>query len=161
MKRVTNAQLSKIHVMLMQMNLIDDKAGIIQQFTNGRATSSKDMSFDEATELIRQLVATEPCDRMRKKVFAMAYEAGLIWGDLPEDKKMNAIKLNQFLKGRGAIKKEISAMSKNDLVKVVSQFEQIVKHKHQTAANKATESLLTELCIPVSKQRKERALKSI
>ncbi|MEO6456542.1 MAG: hypothetical protein ABIN97_20870 [Ginsengibacter sp.] len=156
MKPVTKAQLSKIHVLLHQLNLIEDKANIVNQFTNGRATSSKEMTLDEAKELIRHLSTHNPNERMRKKVFALAYVAGIIWGDTPEDKKMNGIKLDQFLKARGAVKKEINRMTKNELVKVVTQFEQIVKNREQTKANKATRSLLEELSIPVIHPSKAR-----
>jgi hypothetical protein len=156
MKPINKDQLIKLHVLLHQLNLIDIKSDLVSQFTNGRATSSKEMTLEEATELIRHLSKHDPCDRMRKKVFALAYVAGIIWGDTPEDKKMNGIKLDKFLKARGAVKKDINRMTKNDLIKVVTQFEQIIKHNHQTQANKATRSLLEELSITVDHPSKAR-----
>ncbi len=156
MKKITNAQLSKIHVLLSQLDLINNKASIIYSFTNGRETSSKGMTLNEATQLIKHLAASDPCEKMRKKIFALAYHAGIIWGDTPEDKKMNSVKLNQFLLYRGAVKKEINRMNKNELVKVVTQFEYIIQHKGQTEANKATKFLLKELSIPVEKSKEAR-----
>ncbi|MEJ7821972.1 MAG: hypothetical protein WKF85_06600 [Chitinophagaceae bacterium] len=156
MKKVTTQQLSKIHVLLSQLHLIDQKQHIISSFTNGRETSSKEMTLNEATQLIKHLAASDPCEKMRKKVFALAYNAGIIWGDTWEDKKMNAAKLNQFLLYRGAIKKELSRMNKNELVKVVTQFEYIIQHKGQTEANKATKFLLKELSIPVENSKEAR-----
>jgi hypothetical protein len=156
MQKVTKAQLSKIHVLLNQLDLIADKQHIIFQFTNGRETSSKAMTLNEATELIRHLSASDPCQKMRQKIFALAYDAGIIWGHTNEDKKMNAVKLNQFLSFRGAVKKELNSMNKNELVKVVTQFEYIVQHKEQTEANKATKFLLKELSIPVERSKESR-----
>ena len=64
---------------------------------------------------------------------------------------MNAVKLNLFLKSKGAIKKAIDNMNNAELVKTVSQFEMMIKHNHQTEANKSTKSLLEELNIPLEK----------
>jgi hypothetical protein len=152
-KPITKAQLSKIHVLMNQLKIIDDKASFINEFTNGRTSSSKEMSLEEGIDLIRHLSLYDPNDKMRKKIFALAYNAGIIWGDTPADKKMNSIKLNEFIKSRGAVKKELNSMSKNDLIKTVSQFEQIIKHNRQTVANKATKSLLEELSIPVQSSK--------
>src|ERR1035437_5612249 len=156
MQKITKAQLSKIHVLLNQLHLIDDKSHIIYLFTNGRETSSREMTLNEATQLIGHLAASDPCEKMRKKIFALAYEAGIIWGDTPDDKKMNTVKLNQFLLYRGTVKKEISSMNKNELIKVVTQFQYIIQHKEQTEANKATKFLLKELDIPVENSKETR-----
>ena len=125
MKKITYPQISKIHVLLTQLNLLEQKADLVFEFTNFRATSTKDMTQAQAAELIRHLSKYDPLDKMRKKVFALAYEAGIIYGDSPEDKKINAAKLNLFLKDRGTVKKELSKMSKEELVATVSQFKQI------------------------------------
>lgn len=153
MNKVTNAQLSKLHVLLTQLKILDQKADLVLQFTGYRSISSKEMTKDEATELIRHLSKYDSCDKMRKKVFALAYEAGIIYGDSWEDKKMNAAKLNLFLQERGTVRKELSKMTKEELVKTVSQFEQIVKHNEGTAASKTVKNVLNELNIPVQNNK--------
>jgi hypothetical protein len=153
MNNITNAQLSKLHVLLTQLKILDQKPDLVLQFTDYRTMSSKEMTKDEATELIRHLSKYDSCDKMRKKVFALAYEAGIIYGDSWEDKKMNAAKLNLFLQDRGTVKKELGKMSKEELVKTVSQFEQIVKHNEGATASKITKSVLSELNIPVHKKK--------
>lgn len=147
MNPITKPQLSKIHVLLNQLNLIGDKAGIVYQFTNGRTESTREMSQQEATALLRYLSAFDPCDRMRRKVFALAYEANIIYGDTPEDLKMNAAKLNAFLRERGTVKKDLNKMNKTELAAVVSQFEQIKKHNENTSAARITKNMLTDLNI--------------
>ena len=153
MSKVTNAQLSKLHVLLTQLKIMDQKAALVFQFTNYRETSSKEMTKDEATELIRHLSRYDSSDKMRKKVFALAYEAGIIWGDTWQDKKMNAAKLNLFLLDRGTVKKELGKMNKEELIKTVSQFQLIVKHNERNAASKLTKKVLSELNIPVEKKK--------
>lgn len=153
MQQITKEQLQKLHVMLNQMGLIDDKPNLVYSYSKGRTTSSRELTMIEARDLIKHLSENDPCQRMRKKIFALAYEANMIWDDIPEDKKMNAIKLDQFILLRGAVRKSLNKMNNKELVKVVSQFEQIVKHKQQTKANKATKSLLDELSIPIEKTR--------
>jgi hypothetical protein len=146
-RKVTPAQISKIHVLLSQLKLMHVKADLVNVFTDKRETSTKEMTMDEAIALIRHLSQYDTCDRMRKKVFALAYEAGIIWGDTPEDKKINAVKLNMFLAEKGTVKKEINRMSSDELVKVVSQFEQIIKHMREAGASKAVKTLLASLGI--------------
>ncbi|MEP7317117.1 MAG: hypothetical protein ABI921_00190 [Panacibacter sp.] len=150
MEKITKAQLQKLHVLLNQFGLIDEKANIIHSITNGRTKSSRELTKDEAGNLLSQLSKNDPADRMRGKIFALAYEAGIIWGESAEDKRMNSIKLRAFIKEKGTVKKELNRMTNTELVKVVSQFEQIVKHKAESQASKATKTLLNELNIQSS-----------
>lgn len=158
MIKATKPQLSKIHLLLVQLNILDQKADLVFEFSNYRATSSRDMSKDEATDLIKHLTKFDPLNKMRKKVFALAYVAGIIYGDTWEDKKMNAAKLNLFLRERGTVRKELSKMNKEELVKTVTQFEQIGKHKNESQASKATKSVLDELGIKIQSGSKHNTL---
>lgn len=147
METITKEQLQKLHVMLNQMGMIEEKGNLVYSISGGRTTSSRELTKDEARLFIQYLSENDPNERMRRKVFALAYESGIIWGDTPGDKKMNAAKINQFLLRSGTVKKELNKLNKSELVKVVSQFEQIIKHNANTSANKATRSLLAELNI--------------
>lgn len=158
MKMITNQQLKKIHVMLNQLSLMEHKATIVSSITYGRTTSSKEMNIHEAKHLIEQLSTSDADCRMRRKIFALAYEAGIIYGETLEDKKMNSIKLDKFLKERGTVKKELNQLSHEELIKTVNQFMQIVKHKELSQANKATASLLTELNIQSSFKSRSKAV---
>ncbi len=155
---ITKAQISKIHVLLSQMNIIELKKDLVSQFSNGRVTSTKDMEINEARALLNYLSQYDPLDGMRRKVFSLAYDAGIIYGDSPEDKRMNSAKLNMFLTQRGAVKKELNKMDKAELVKTVGQFQQIVKHNEFTKTGKVTKNLLDELNIPTSKTKPSNQL---
>lgn len=158
MKMITSQQLKKIHVMLNQLSLLEHKATIVSSITYGRTTSSKEMNIHEAKHLIEQLSSSDADCRMRRKIFALAYEAGIIYVDTLEDKKMNSIKLDNFLLERGTIKKKLNELNHDELIKTVNQFIQIVKHKEQTQANKATALLLSELNIQSSFKRRIKAI---
>ncbi len=152
MKKITPQQLKKLHVLLNQLGLINEKVDFVYTISNGRATSSKDLIINEARLLLEHLGKYDGNDKMRKKVFACAYEAGIIYGDTPDDKKMNAAKLDKFLKERGAVKKSLNAMNKDELIKVVNQFAQIKKHTGESKANKGITDMLNSLGIATSKK---------
>jgi hypothetical protein len=158
MKNITKDQLSKLHVLLNQLGLMADKKEIVRHYSNGRTESSKELTIAEAGALIGALAGNDGNDRMRRKIFALAYDAGIIYGDTPEDKKMNAVKLNQFLLKSGTVKKELNKLQYNELVKTVTQFTQIVKHKGESVAAKQTKSLLEELNITSSFKQRSAAI---
>lgn len=154
--QVTKSQLSKIHVQLSQLGLQEKKKMLVLQYTNGRSESSRDLTMQEAKELIMALSKYDPCDPMRRKVFSLAYDAEIIWGTTSIDKKINAIKLDNFLLTRGTVKKELKRMTREELIKTISQFKQIIKHQEEKSAEKAVTELLHELEIPIAQQRKAK-----
>lgn len=145
MQTLSKPQLIKIHTLLNQTGLIEQKKDLVRQFSNNRTESSKELSIYEAKQLIQALSKYDPLDPMRRKVFALAYEAGFIWGDSLEDKKMNTIKINSFLLHSGTVKKELGRMTKEELIKTVNQFHSIVRNKEFSDAKKQTNTLLKEL----------------
>ncbi len=156
MNLISAAQIKILHTLLNQLGLLEEKARFISDVSNGRTQSSRQLTFSEARVLIQHLKTDDSGEKMRKKIFALAYEAQMIWGETEEDKKMNGVKLKEFIKAKGAVKKELNKMTNAELVKTVSQFEQIVKHKKESHATKATKSLLTELNIDSSFRKPAR-----
>jgi hypothetical protein len=152
LRPITSQQLAKFHVLLNQFGIIEDKAELVKQFTNGRETSSKKLTFDEAKSILHYLSKFDPCDKMRKKVFSLAYQAKIIYGDTKEDKQMNNAKLNSFLLEKGTVKKELNKMSKAELVKVVSQFSMIVKHQGESGIAKNVKNMVAELGIVTTRK---------
>lgn len=153
MKYASKPQIAKIHVLFGQLGLMESKKEIVSDFSNGRTESSKELSFDEAKLLIIRLAEHSPAERMKSLIFSLAYQSDIIYGNTGEDKKINAAKLNLFLKERGAVKKELNAMSYPELVKTHRQFEAIVKNtrksKDRKQAGQAVSILLDELNIIV------------
>jgi hypothetical protein len=148
-KLITPKQLSKLHVLLSQSGLLDQKKEMIYEVSGHRTTSSKELTYSEVNKLIDYIEGFSGMDRMRRKVFALAYDAAIIYGDSPDDKKMNTAKLNRFLLDRGTIKKDLSHMNKEELTKTINQFAAIVKHNEISQTNKEVKSLLNELNLTV------------
>lgn len=150
----TKPQIQKIHVLLNQLGIKEQKAEIVNNFTEGRTQSSSKMSIDEARQLIRNLSEYDPSERIKSIIFSLAYQAGIIYGSSDEDKRMNTAKLNLFVKERGAVKKELNKMDYTELIKVHRQFEGIVRNANQkrdkTSANKIVGELLGELNLSVN-----------
>ena len=163
MNYASKPQIAKIHTLLTKLGLIDDKKSIVMSYSNDRTDSTKELFASEAKRLITVLSEYDPQERMKTLIFSLAYQEGIIYGASGEDKKINAAKLNLFLKERGSVKKELNAMSYPELIKVHRQFEAIVKSVKKSRDNKNAEQavthLLTELNISTSQQSERRAKK--
>lgn len=153
MQTATQPQIQKIHVLLNRLGLIEQKAEIVYDLSSGRTDSTKGLTLDEARRLIKSLAEYDPCERQKSLIFSLAYQAGIIYGSTADDKRMNAAKLNLFLKERGAVKKDLNAMRYDELVKVHRQFEGIVKNTNKASTNKEADRivkhLLNEINMPV------------
>lgn len=149
----TKAQITKIHVMLGKLGLTDQKPEIVYNLTNCRTDSTKELSIDEARRLIINLTGYDPNERLKGSILSLAYQAGIIYGDTPEDKKMNMAKLDMFLRERGAVKKPLNGMIYKELVKTHRQFEAIVKNTDASKASKAVTELLNEINIPLLNEK--------
>ena len=153
MQNATKPQIAKIHVLLSNLGITEQKIEIVYNLTNGRTQSTKDLTIDEARRLITSLAEYDPCERQKSLIFSLAYQAGIIYGSTTDDKKMNTAKLNMFLKERGAVKKELNAMNFSELVKTHRQFEAMVKNVKKTSDNKeagkAVKNLLNEFNLVV------------
>lgn len=145
MKPVTKAQIAKLHILLNNIGIADQKAEILYNYTDGRTTSSKDLNFDEAKRIITNLSEYDPNQRIKSLIFSLAYQAGIIYGTTDADKKMNAAKLNMFLWERGAVKKELNQMQYNELVKTHRQFEAIVRSNKKSTDKKQADNAVKHL----------------
>lgn len=145
MKYATKPQVQKINILLGQLGLKEQKAEIVNNFTCGRTEHSSQMSIDEARTLLMRLAEYSPVERMKSLIFSLAYQSGIIYGNTPDDKKMNAAKLNLFLKERGAVKKELNQMDYAELVKVHRQFEGVARNTSKSRANKEAKTVVGDL----------------
>lgn len=141
----TKPQIQKIHVLLNQLGLTEQKTEIVNNFTEGRTQSSSKMSIDEARQLIRNLSEYDPSERIKSLIFSLAYQAGIIYGSSEDDKRMNTAKLNLFVKERGAVKKELKNMSYQELIKTHRQFEAMVTNINKSQDKKQAANLVTNL----------------
>jgi hypothetical protein len=145
MKTATKGQIQKLHILLKNLGLQDEKKELVLHFTEGRTDSSTKMTIKEARTLLMSLAEHDPSERLKSIIFSLAYQAGLIYGYTIDDKKMNAAKLNMFLKERGAVRKDINSMSYTELIKVNRQFKAMVVNNRKTQENKKAGKLVNDL----------------
>ena len=81
---ITPAQNRRLHQLLNQLGLLDDKAGLVSYFSAKRTTSTKELAEHQAQALIEHLAGLQPptaapqrpanddaANRMRRKLFAI------------------------------------------------------------------------------------------
>lgn len=96
-----NPALNKhLHALLSQLNLMDQKADLVAQFTNGRTMSSKEMSIDEARALIKALEdqKEQRTKKMRAKIIHLLCLLGMTLADGSPDYP----RINRFVSGIGS-----------------------------------------------------------
>lgn len=128
MGTITREQLKKLHTIRNQYAEYRDNDAwhdLIEGFTNGRTRTSKELSLQEAKELIESL--DESNRRMRNKVYAICLNIGWFQTGQKDDLKINWGVIDNFLKTRGVVKKPLRKCSHKELAEVVSQFERIQK----------------------------------
>lgn len=129
MKRTT-AQSNRLHGLIGMLGIdSEQKQYLVEQYTEGRATSTKDMSTTECQALIDHLakVAIDTnADRanvMRRKAFAIAHELG--WED--DQGKVDREHFDAWLLKYGYLHKGINEYSHNELPKLLTQMEQLLQ----------------------------------
>ena len=130
MKMVTTPQLKKIHTILGQLGLKDRKSEIVYGFTEGRTESSRELTLQEAKNLIEWLEESDERAKVIRRIWHLAYEMGIIVPGDQNEKAMNTAKLDAFCKERGTVKKSISAQSFKEIKRTAKQFEAMYK-KHE------------------------------
>lgn len=149
---ITPKQLAMLHALLNETGQLERKQTLIYNATNGRTTSSRELTYSEVKRLIDYLkgfIKGDDRDRLSGKVLALAYQAGFIYGETPEDKKMNLVVVNKFLERRGAVRKHLNEMTREELLKTIKQFSAWAKRAEQSKHNKEVMGLLDELNLSV------------
>lgn len=131
------AQNSRLHQLLGELNISDEqKQDFVYQYTNGRETSTSKMLVPECQSLINYLVVLKqqkgmnkqrkpeqtPAQKMRRKILSICHEMG--W------KQNGAIdwdRLNGWLLKSGYLKKQLNDYTEQELPKLVTQFDQLLK----------------------------------
>ncbi len=120
MKLITPDQIKKISTLITRQHLTEMKDSLVSQYTNGRTNSRKEMYLSEAADLIQFLVKDDPSTKMRNKIFAICHDMGWLYRGLHD---VNRMIIDRFLEKRGTVKAPLARLDKNELAKVVTQFE--------------------------------------
>lgn len=153
-KLLSPAQLKKIQTMFTKLGFEpEDKQGIISTLTKGRATSTKDITIEEAKILINYLMGKTDqkkeayqaeCRDIVKQIYHLSYEVGMSYGDTPEDKLMNCAKINKFCRERGTVKKNITEMNLTELKKTKKQFEAMLQSNLDNAVKQLVKKSINQ-----------------
>lgn len=135
MKPASKEQIRAINATLAKRGLMEDKASIIKQLTNGRTTHSTELYFDEAKAALKSLLSNtwkhQPRNRMVSKLFAMAHEMGWVEKENRIDKDGRIRSHNNYRRVYGWIKKygylnpkDLKEYQYEEIPKLLTQFEQ-------------------------------------
>ncbi len=129
MKR-TIEQNNRLHKLIATLNInAEQKEQLVYTYSNGRCTSSRDMSYAECNDLLRflQSLANERASHadgrivaMRRKFFAMVREKQWL-----NNGKINYDRVNQWLLKFSYLHKPLNDYTYNELPKLLSQFERV------------------------------------
>lgn len=121
-------QNKQLHTLLSANGLMAEKANIVLGFTDGRSESSRDLTDEEARELIDYLQKEKPddaCNKMRRKIISLVYE--MHWAKAGDWRAAMAAIDKFCLSEKSLFKKALNSHSYGELVQVVSQFEILYK----------------------------------
>lgn len=125
----------KMHTLLAQANLMDEKRTLVQSFTEYRTEHSSEMTDAEAMLMIDYLRRQpDPAQKMRRKIISMAHEMGwhsLITGPSNQEEGGRAKwvidmkRLNAWMVKYSYLHKELNAYRYKELPKLITQFESL------------------------------------
>jgi len=121
---------SRLHLLLTQSGKTQHKKDLVFSFTSGRSDSSREMTDQEARDMISYLegskTAPDPADRMRKKIISMAREIG--WEKrTATGRAADMERIGNWVLKYGALKKPFNDYKINELPALVTQFERVYK----------------------------------
>ena len=141
---MNKAKFTRLNSLLKKLNKQAYKIDYVVDVTNGRSQSSKDLTDQEYWQLIKvlenELVAHqsaeqpnpdfEKANRMRRKILSMCHEMGM---HLPGTTKIDMAEVNKTCIAHSYLKKELNNYTNEELPKLVSQFELILKTYYKKA----------------------------
>ncbi len=125
---ITNGQIKQFHTLLSKLNLQEDqKRDLIYKATSGRGDHTRDMTFEEAKDLIQYLniQANEAGNRMRKKILHYCH---LMQWYISGTNKLDFARIDRFCIKSGFKHKEFNKYSPKELPTLITQFEEVYKH---------------------------------
>lgn len=136
MKQVTRDQVVAFHALLKKHGLSDEKASIVRQLSNGRATSTRDLYEEEIQGWINAMnrqrpEQEDPRQKMINSLVAMAREMGvvvrrnMIGADGKIEYKSDYSRLNQWMQESSYLKKPMKDYSYEEFPKLVSQYKAV------------------------------------
>ena len=126
-KSITPAQLICLNTLISKRGIDKDtKAMMVAGFSANRCVSSKELTFNEATDMIKHLQTLQPhqaqAEKMRNKIIYYAHEMN--WR---KNGKADMPRIDEWCKKFGYLHKALDQYEYNELPKLVSQIEIVYK----------------------------------
>jgi hypothetical protein len=143
----TNWQNKRLHELLSKLAINpENKADLVNSYTCGRTTSSKDMTFEECEALICKLVEmaetiterenrekNELMQKTRRDIFKLMYDCGFISNDDSKERKNYVIK--GWISKKMNLEKELNDLTYEELIRMTNQL-QAVRRRYQVKSEK-------------------------
>lgn len=142
-KSVSPQQIKALHASFKALGMDDEnRHNYIAHFTDGRVSSTKELTFHEARRLLEELNGNnrEKVQAEAKAICGSIYALSLkisflnksyAGSDLAEDYEMNKAKINIFCRQRTKYRKNLTQMSLVELKDVKKQLEAIARKEEQ------------------------------
>lgn len=140
---VTPQQLKALHATFHTMGYDDeDRHDFISQFTNGRTSSTKELTADEACHLLEKLNgdkrqrAQKESKAVLRSIYSLSMQISFLnkdyTSDTEEERQMNFAKINRFCLDRTKFRKAVTRMmTLPELKEVKKQLEAIARKENQ------------------------------
>lgn len=132
---MNQAQTKAVYALVNKLSLQAQKENIILGISNGRTSSTKELSHIESIELIKYLKTQDPdevgAEKMRRKIIAIARSMNWQTTHLQTNgqfvTKADMKRIDKFCTERGYLHKKLNQYLYNELPKLVHQFEMVQK----------------------------------
>ena len=137
-KPITAQQVKALHAVFRQMGLdADERHEFIANFTDGRTSSTKELTMDEARKLLDELgkeqreIYQREAKQVCKQIYALSFQISFLNkgfdNGTPEEFEMNKAKINVFCRNNTRFHKNLTEMTLKELKEVKKQMEAIAR----------------------------------
>lgn len=145
-KPVSPQQLKALQATFHALGMDDEnRHNHIAHFTAGRTASTRELTFDEARRLLEQLNTgrsrkrQEEARALCRSIYALSLRISFLNKDYATDNEadfeMNKAKINQFCRQRTKFRKNLTAMTLEELKEVKKQLEAIARKEEKEPHN--------------------------
>ena len=149
-KTISPQQLKALHATFLSKGFDEeDRHDFISRFTEGRVSSTKELTFNEARLMLELLNESDKKKKEReqmeakdllKSIFFLSFEIPFLnkgfSNDTEEEFEMNKAKLNVFSRDKSASHKNVTEMSLFELKAFKRQLEAIAHNENKKYKNK-------------------------
>ena len=139
-KPITAQQVKALHATFRQLGMDDEnRHNFISHFTQGRTSSTKELTMDEARKLLDDLgkdhreTYQREAKQVCKQIYALSFQISFLNkgfdNGTAEEFEMNKAKINMFCRNNTRFHKNLTEMTLAELKEVKKQMEAIARQE--------------------------------